>query len=248
MKTFILFREGLSGNYLKSVLNGEKTSGKFRMDPWWPGIYKIDRSAPIVCNNSDLVQCGHSIFNEPVDQTLVILVNRKIYQAIYNNFYKKILIEEFKNDYSTWQDNLIFWYDKIYYNIKQYYELYQQDRITNQISNVIEFDRLLDVEYLDSISIKYLNRTLSDHSRTLAQEYARYQLNIDLTHKGNSMEEILSPIPDLKFQESPWFSAYAIFKFEKNNCLDESQRQWSIDNISRPMDREFLINISKQYN
>jgi hypothetical protein len=248
MKTFILFREGLSGHYLKSILTGEKTSGKFRMDPWWPGIYDVDRNKHNNIKDSSPMQCGHNLPDEQFDLTLVILVNRKIYQAIYNNFYKKMLIEEFESNYNQWQNNLLFWYDKIYYNIKQYYDLYQQDRVANQILDIVDFDQLLDVEYLDHISTKYFNCSLSDHSRTLAQEYASHQLNIDLTLDGNSMEEILDPIPDSKFQESPWFSAYAIFKFEKNNGLDESQRQWSIDNISQPMDRKFLIDISQKYN
>jgi len=61
------------------------------------------------------------------------------------------------------------------------------------------------------------------------------------------MQEIVDPISDLQFEQSPWFAAYCLFKFEKNNLLAESQRLWTIDSVTSPIDKKFLLSIEHQY-
>lgn len=244
MNAFILFKEGLSGHYLKSILNGEETPGKFRMDPWWPGM-----GATKPPFDWSPVQCGHVSPNHPVDLVLVILVRQRLYQAIYNVFYKKFLVEQCTpEEYANWQSNLPLWYDRAFYNIRDYYQIFRQNTEQNQNPNIVEFDRLLDPEYVESVSLKYFDRPLTEAARRLITEYASHQLDIELTIDGSSMEEIVAPIPDARFQQSPWFASYAIFKFETNNGLTESQRKWSIDAVTQVIDRQYLLNLSQQYN
>ncbi len=245
MKGYIWFREGLSGHFLKAVLSGSKEPGKFRMDPWYPGIYDSRQDT-----SDDWLKCGHRLPTyQSFDFVLQILVRQKIYHAIYNVFHKKLLIEQIvPEQYKNWRSNMPFWYDKAFYNIQDYFQKFTQEANASTHSDIVEFDQLLDAEYLNQLSLRYLGKPLQDRSYVVVQEYAQQQLNVELPYHGTDMAEILDTLPDDKINNSPWFAAYAIYKFEYNNNLAESQRRWSIDAITKPIDKQFLLEISQQYN
>lgn len=245
MKTLIVFREGLSGHYLKSLIDDSPIEVMFRMDPWHPGIYDTlkppgeDQSC--VC----LHQLPNAEYSDKFDRVFTVLVNESIYHAIYNVFTKKILVEQTSHhEFDNWQDCMVTWYDRCYYNIKEYWELFQQD---TPLGHVIDFDRILDVTYIDQLFQQHYGRSLTDNQRRIVAEYGSKQLNITLRTADTSMQEIVDAIPDHLFQENPWFAAYCLFKFERNNQLPESHRLWTIDDVTQPIDRTFLLSIAQQY-
>jgi hypothetical protein len=164
MKTIIFFREGLSGHYFKSILNDDQEQMNFRVDLWQPQT--DNKKQPI---NDESCQCFHfhkhpehwKKASKGFDLILTIQVREKIYHAIYNNFYKKYLIENphLQQDFKYWTSNQLFWYDVTYYNMKEYYALFQKDLIENDFPNIIEFDSLHHSFNLE--------RTIKESSRIL---------------------------------------------------------------------------------
>lgn len=252
MKTLIFFREGLSGHYLKSIINDSPDKINFRVDPWYPDCY--NKLRPTVLNSEECV-CLHPTgldinrLQMQFDLTVTVQVHQHIYHGIYNNFYKKFLIEnpDQQNDFKNWQKNSVYWYDRTFYNMKEYYNLYQQDVANNTIANVIDFDRILELDYIEHIMKLYYNRPLTKNMRRIICEYKSLQLQKDLSRDEKSMQDIVATLDDQDFIDSPWFSAYCIFKYETNNSFVESQRQWYIDNIDRLIDKSFLLSIADQY-
>ena len=247
MKTLIFFREGLSGHYLKSLIDDVPVKVNFRMDPWYPGIY-TEKNQTSHVPNCTCVHKAHLTFEQQFNLVLTILVDKKIYHAIYNNFFKKFLVEDANPDqYKNWKDNLSFWYDKSFYNIKEYYILLNLDRKNNKYENIVNFDEILNEQYLQEFFKQYFNRELSDNMRLIIKQYSANQLEIELSQEGTTMQEIIDPIPDNKFNCTPWFASYCIFKYETNNNLKETQRLWSIDNINCLIDKKFLLDIQNKY-
>lgn len=249
MKTIIFFREGLGGHYLKSLIDDSTNPMKFRVDPWYPGLYYHKKFVveDCVCLHKHLVDWQK--LSASFDLVLTIQVQKKIYHAIYNNFYKKFLIENphLQQDFKNWSQNCTFWYDVTYYNLKEYYGLYQQDLAENTFQNIIDFDNILQVDYIEHIIKKYLGKDLTHNMRRIVSEYAALQLRYDLSGSETDMQDIIRVIPDTEFEESPWFASYCIFKYETSNNLSESQREWSIDSVSTPIDKKFLLEISAKY-
>jgi hypothetical protein len=250
MKTLIFFREGLSGHYLKSLVDDSNVQVNFRMDDWYPGIYNSVRplkKGNCVCLHKPLYNSKY--LESQYDLTLSIQVRRKIYHGIYNIFYKKFLVEfpDKQEDFKNWTGNLSTWYDQTFYNIKEYYQLYQQDLNENTFSNVIEFDNLLELDYIEYLFKQYYNRPISENMKRIVNSYGQLQLEYDLSGNEQDMQNIISVLPDQIFHKSPWFASYCIFKYETNNNLQENQRQWSIDLVTKPIDKEFLLSIANQY-
>ena len=251
MKTLIIFREGLSGHYFKSLVDDSPVEVNFRMDMPY-GKYNADKGKKKL---NGLCVCSH--FSPDIDfvklekefnLVLNIQPNEKIYQAVYNVFFKKVLVEEFTTEqYTNWKSNLIFWYDKSYYHTQQYFHLFEQDRKNSRYSNIINFDSLLLESYLEEIFEHYYNRSLTNNMRSIIEQYRKKQLSIDLSRGGSTMQEIIDPIPDINFDQHPWYASYCIFKFEFNNGLLESQRSWSIDTVKTVIDKKFLLEIQHQY-
>jgi hypothetical protein len=250
MNTIIFFREGLSGHYLKLLVDDSRHAVNFRVDSWYPGIYnapKLTVNQSCVCAHKHLVNWNK--ISKEFDLILTIQVRKKIYHAIYNNFYKKYLIEnpQLQNDFDNWTSNLMFWYDTTYYNIKEYYDLYQQDLKENTFENIIEFDYILEPDYIEQIFLQYYNRSLTENMKNIVKTYRDLQLKYDLSGNERAMNDIVSVFPEHVFLESPWYASYCIFKYETNNGLTENQRQWSINLVTRPIDKKFLLDLSSQY-
>lgn len=259
MNTLILFREGLSGHYLKALIDDSPDTLQFRVDPWYPGIYdnlecpkngKMKTSTPSECHCCHRKDVNLQKALSSYDLVLSILVNRKIYHGIYNNFHKKLLVEQIdlQARYENWHRQSRFWYDIAFYNLKEYYDLFQRDCVENTISNVIDFDFILELDYIEEIFQKYLHRTINDNTRRLVTSYRAHQLQYDLSGDEKTMEDIVEPIPDDEFAVSPWFAAYCIFKYETNNQFSESQRLWSVDEINCVIDKKILLDIATKYN
>ena len=252
MKILIVFREGLSGHYLKSLIDDALVDVNFRIDPWYPGIYDLGRFdyRPSDCSCLHLSHIDDlDRFMSTVDLTLTVQVNKKIYHACYNVFFKKLLVEnlDYRERYKTWKQDLTFWYDISYYNIKEYHELFLADRKHNTIPNIVEFDHILDVDYIQKIFKQYLYRDLSENMIRIVNTYREKQVQYQLDNGSRSMLEIISHLPDSVFLESPWFASYCIFKFENSNNLQESHRLWSINDVTHPIDKKFLLSIENLY-
>lgn len=255
MNIVILFREGLSGHYLKALIDNSHDDIKSRVDPWYPGIYD-QLECPRHAQTKSLGGC-HCLHRNSVDQqTLMnydlvfsVLVYQKIYHGIYNNFHKKLLVEQLdlKEKFLCWQTNPTMWYDIAFYNCKEYFHLFQHDHNDHSVGNVINFDLLLEIDYIEEIFRTYLNRQIDDNTRRIVSSYRAHQLQYDLSGDEKIMKDIVAQIPDHEFTRSPWFAAYCIFKYENNNQLSDSQRSWSIDNLSGIIDKKYLLEIASQY-
>lgn len=260
MMTLILFREGLSGHYLKALIDNTPDPIQFRVDPWYPGIYDnatctelgvMRTSIPSQCDCAHRTHINVQNTLSRYDLVLSILVNYKIYHGIYNNFYKKLLVEQLdlKKRFVRWHLEPCFWYDIAFYNLKEYYHLFQHDHVDNIVGNgiVVNFDFILELDYIEEIFQKYLNRAINKNTRRLVNSYRAQQLQYDLSRNEKTMEDIVDSIPDAEFTLSPWFAAYCIFKFETNNQLVESQRLWSIDEINAIVDKKILLDLATKY-
>jgi hypothetical protein len=226
MKTAIIYREGHSGNFLYSVITSQPADDvSFRMADNYQNY-----------QNDIFLTHDQNIGNQQFDQVLRILPVRNIYNPIYNIFMKKTLLEEFPTfEMKNWTNDIVFWYDKCYYQIQYYYDQICKDIATNTIQNIIEFDRLTDCNYLSDVLLQNFRITLNDNQRALIKNYAQLQLQVELADDNTtSMQEILAPISDDMLLQNPWFWAYAVFKFERNNNLTEEQRLWSVDAIKSP--------------
>lgn len=236
MKTLIVFREGQSGNFLRNVINDVPLSKVgFRTD-------EVLLNSIFFTHKDDYVNQSKSF-----DLVLRILPEKQIYNAIYNNFMKKLLVEdmpEFK--LQDWVNNANEWYDRCYYNIKEYWELINCDIKFNQYPDVINFDRLLDEDYIASILKRYFGLELDSSRRNIVNKYRELQLGIDLHTDSKEMQEIIGPVEHL-LEENPWFFSYCVFAYETNNCYNESDRLWSIDNCIGVQNAGNLLEIAGQY-
>jgi hypothetical protein len=238
MKTLIVFREGHSGRFLQSVIQDTKASqASYRMEDLFRfnlmGTHELDLDKQ----------------QKEYDIVLRILPQHNIYNAIYNIFTKKTLLEEFPQfKLEDWKQDIDFWYDKCFYLIDEYHTRIRQDICNNQYPNVVNFEKLTDEHYLDQVMQQYYNVSLTDNQRKLIQNYSRLQLSITLADDNQKeMTEIIEHITDQMLSDNPWFFAYCVFKFEKNNNLAESARLWSINNIITPPTRKKLLEIATQY-
>jgi hypothetical protein len=202
---------------------------------------------------SDLMGQPHPglevIVTHSVDQVVLsdlvfrILPTHNIYNPIYNVFMKKMLPEEFPGfDLVNWADDTVFWYDKCYCLIKEYFDRIHKDIATNSIANIIDFDRLTKPEYLADLLDQHFGLEFDRNRRAFVEKYAQLQLPIDLADDDStSMQDILAPITDQMLRQNPWFWAYAVFKFEHNNNLTEQDRLWSVNNFKIPQTRNDLL-------
>lgn len=241
MKTIIVFREGHSGHFLRAVLlNDPATVANFRINDYL-SVEKYGINIQLTHDPMDILN---------YDCVFRILPTRKIYNAIYNIFMKKMLVEEFPGfDLAGWVDDPVFWYDKCYYNIQEYYHKIHNDIATNTIQNVIDFDQLTDINYLTKVLQQNFHVEFDDNRSALVENYANMQLKIDLEDDDTLlMQEILEPITDSMLLQNPWFWAYAVFKFEHNNNLTGEHRLWSVNNFKVPQTRSDLLGYQYQSN
>lgn len=237
--TVLVFREGQSGNFLKMLVESPADADiTFRIA--WGQSYNY--LGMVLTHTVD-----YELHKQSFAQVLRILPTDKIYLATYNNFMKKIVIEEPYLDFKNWQNNLVAWYDKCYYNIRDYYNFIINDIRSNQYKDIINFDNMYDMDYLDRILKQYFNQSLTPDRRQIAKKYIELQLQDNLDRPVSSMQDIIKPITDNMFKTNPWFFSYCVHKYEKNNNLSEINRKWSIDNIKTIQNAHDLLKISTQY-
>jgi hypothetical protein len=184
-----------------------------------------------------LTHDAEAVYKDPeLSPVFRILPTQNVYNAIYNNFTKKVLIEEFsKFNLREWIHNPVFWYDKCYYHIQECYYQICNDISTNTIQNIVDFDRITDCDYIANWLLQNFNLEFTTNRRMLVQHYASMQLQLELKDDNSIlMQDIIGPITDKMLLENPWFWAYIVFKFEHNNNLLETDRVWSVDNFNRP--------------
>jgi len=238
MKTVIVFREGQSGHYLKSIiLNSELKNVGFRMAEQYQ------------TNNITLThENNYTKHKSKFDLVLRILPTRQIYSAIYNNFMKKLITEEYSaailND---WHSNPVYWHDRCYYNIVEYHRLITQDIETNLYPVVIDFDQLLHKDYLIDILARYCHVEFDDSRENIRKTYKELQLALDLDQASTSMESIVDTVTDDLLVSNPWFFSYCIHKYEKSNNLTQYNRSWSINAIRQVPDKKLLLDLAQHY-
>jgi hypothetical protein len=240
MSTLVIFREGSSGQYFKALVEEYPVSGvSAKMQP------------PLL--DSPLVELSHTVDyvsqNQNFDQILRILPDKRIYNIIYNNFTKKLLLEQCSTlDLSTWKNNLILWYDICYANIVEYFDLISTDVNTNVYPEIINFDLITDKDYMELILKKYFDINISQNQINVIEKYKSLQLSIALEQdQSKDMKTIVEPITDQLLKSMPWFFAYCMFKYERNNQLTELDRLWSVNNFNRWQNRQDLIALAEQY-
>lgn len=239
MKRVLVFREGQCGNFVKYLLEN---------DPVGPVSFRIaDKHATDKFNLTLTHNVDAQLHEKEYDQVLRILPTKKIYLAVYNNFMKKHILEQSSMDFKQWQNHTVTWYDTCYCNITEYYNLISRDMSTNQYQHIIDFDRILQDNYLQDVFKKYFDQDLSHAQKSRLKEYRNLQLQVDLDVDYTNMQDIAGPISDEMFEQNPWFFSYCVHKFEKNNGLQEIQRYWSIDNCRTVQTRQNLLEISLQY-
>ena len=238
MKTVIVFREGQSGHFLKSViLKNNLGNVRFRMDERYPA------------NNITLThENNYDKHRAEFDLVLRVLPTRQIYHAIYNNFMKKLIAEEYSAlVLDTWHKDPLFWHDRCYYNIVEYHDLITADIQHNCYPNVIDFDQLLDSNYLSDVLTKYFQIDLDQDRDNIRQRYKSLQLPMDLDHLCTRMEDIVTVVPDDLLTKNPWFFSYCIHKYELVNNFTLKNRLWSINNNQQIPTKQLLLTLAQQY-
>jgi hypothetical protein len=238
MKTLIVFREGQSGHYLKSIiLNDESKNVGFRMSERYPA------------NNVTLTHDNNYKKHKlEFDQVLRILPTNRIYSAVYNNFMKKLIAEEYSDAIlDNWLSNPIYWHDRCYYNIVEYYGLITEDIQTNLYPDIIDFDQLLNRDYLSSILVRYFQSEFGENQERIRKTYEELQLTLDLDQDSTSMIDIVNIVTDELLMKNPWFFSYCIHKYELANNLTPENRLWSINNIDQIPTKQLLLALAQQY-
>jgi hypothetical protein len=238
MKTGIVFREGQSGHYLKSIiLNDESKNVGFRMPERYPAS-----SITLTHNNN------YKKHKLEFDQVLRILPTNRIYSAVYNNFMKKLITEEYSAAIlNNWLSNPIYWHDRCYYNIVEYHGLITEDIHTNLYPDIIDFDQLLNRDYLSSILVRYFQSEFSENQEKIRKTYEELQLTLDLDQDSTSMIDIVDIVTDELLMKNPWFFSYCIHKYELANNLNPENRLWSINNIDQIPTKQLLLALAQQY-
>jgi hypothetical protein len=259
----ISFYPGCSGNFLAAVISDshivrfdridnyiedQKFDSNYRNNLKYSGIndfdnIPLDHATVIVTHESDIKKIK-SIF--PNYRIIRILPISMIFNALYNVFHKKILDENRSDIMSSWPSNPAYCYDMSLESLKDFYRQFITDK-NFEDAIILDFGVLQDknqlVEFLHKINVKTTANT-----EILIDNYLKNQLPINLESIDSpTMEDIVSSIPDRYFFESPWFVAYCIFRFELVNQPEESQRLWTIDQLTL-LDKPNLIKISYQYN
>lgn len=239
MKVIIVFREGHSGNFLKNLIQGKGV----------PNFRIYDRKAMLESWVHLTHDVDYEFHRDRYDLVLRILPQKKIYNSIYNIFMKKTLMDEYPDfDLSSWRQDLIYWYDRCYYHLEHYYRLIKQDIAENQYPQVVEFDRIMDHDYLESLLSNKLGINLDENRVRMLEEYRSLQLPLELTDDTQSdMGEISAVFTDAMLRDNPWFWAYCVFKFEINNGFREDQRRWSVNDVARVQTKQDLLDISTRY-
>jgi hypothetical protein len=238
MKTVIVFREGQSGHFLKSIIlnNGLKNVG-FRMAEH----YQTNNIMLTHDNN----YAEHKL---KFDCVLRILPTRQIYSAIYNNFMKKLITEEYSATIlDNWYSDPVYWHDRCYYNIVEYHRLIKEDIQTNLYPAVIDFDQLLHKDYLSGILARYFHVEFDDSRENIRKTYRELQLTLDLDQDTTSMPDIVNVVTDDLLANNPWFFSYCIHKYEESNSLTQDDRRWSINDINQVPDKKLLLDLAQQY-
>lgn len=239
MKRILVHREGQSGHFFLALLEKFDTSTiRFRIpDQYQSKIFNLEITHEV--NWQKHSSC--------YDQVLRILPERKIYHGIYNNFMKKLIVEQSTQNFQDWKNNIVHWYDTCFCNIQEYHNLITQDIADNQYTNIINFDSMLEDDYMDSVLKKYFGQELDADRRKILHRYRSLQLQTDLDLPHTDMQDIVGQLEHRDFDENPWFFAYCVFKYEKNNGLSESDRQWSVNDITQVQHKDNLLNLAQCY-
>lgn len=256
MNTLIVFMEGLSGNFLKILLTEQLDQVGFRIDTPVPSVCTMQErqllyKKQLLVGDLPPVACIHeadTALASRFDVVLKIIVRKKIYQAIYNVFHKKTLVEESgPSPFSEWQLHRGYWYDKTYYLIADYYKLFSQDWANNTWPCVVNFDHITDHDYLSEVLSTYFNKSLTDKQHRIISQYGEKQLQLPLHVAATTMDDIVRPIPPDLFHRDPWFASYCLHRFEQTHGWSEQHRNFSIDSLPRVITAELLVKLQHLY-
>ena len=168
-----------------------------------------------------------------------------IFHALYNFFHKKVVDENLSYVMPVWPKKPAYCYDMSLENLKDYYTKFTAN-IDFDDAIILDFGTLLNKSNILKF-LRKINVATTEDTEVLIDSYLANQITINLeTIGGTTMEDIIAPIPDEYFLNSPWFVAYCIFRFELINCLRESQRLWTIDQLPL-IGKLDLIKLSYQY-
>jgi hypothetical protein len=248
MRTVISFNEGCSGNFLAAVVSNSMINEYVRIDTsnnllkysMVPQLTHIPkRLSDVVVTHSD--DYDEIVARLAADRVIRIETITGIYNAIYNVFIKKHIIEQGSPILTIWPDRPAYCYDMTFEHLKDYHTKFS--KINYHPAEILfDFGWTLDVDS----TVKFLISLGVQPDLDLVKKYITHQQPIILDHTLLTMPDIVNQIPDDNFIDSPWWACYCIFQFEKNNELLESDRKWTIDSLPI-LNKSNLINLSILY-
>lgn len=240
MKTLIVFREGHSGNFLKALVqNYPADQVRHRVNE-----LHFKELRDITLTHETNIEQQLPRFN----QILRILPTHSVFTAIFNNFSKKIVIEMTRpEEWAQWRTNTVNWYDRCYYNQVEYRQRILQDIAENQYPNIVNFDLLLNDQYIAEILQKYFDTEMTENQRELLAHYASQQLQADVDSLHTTMPAVIGTITDEMFEENPWFFANCVLRYELANNLTEADRLWTMNDCLTVQKSQDLLQLAEQY-
>jgi hypothetical protein len=249
-KIVISFDEGCSGNFLAALLSNSEISAFNRIDVKENILsYNILPSINGKIKNTKSIIVTHEHRTDVIEQIsdveliIRIVPVTGIFTAIYNVFVKKAVAEKFTDIMDQWPNNTAYCYDMIFENLKDYYNKFSNSTLDRD-QVLFDFGWFYNTDKL----VQFVNDLGRNCDLTVIEKYQQAQLPLLLSlPKSNRMEDIVKLVPDVFFENSPWFFCYCLFCFEQNNHLLENQRQYSIDQFNKIMTAQDLISLSHKY-
>jgi hypothetical protein len=251
-RTVISFDPGCSGHWLAVLISDSKVTEFFRIDvidnilkytiiPYFQKLAPVTH--PVIVTHETDINRIRSEFC--ADRVIRIRPNTYKFNALYNVFVKKYLLEE--DDITQhWPNNAAYCYNQVFEGLKDWYNILSRPVI---MPGCVDFDfgNMFDLDKLTKF-LTEMDVEVTDDMINMHQQYLENQETLKLdVYPQESMQSIVSRIPADRFAKNPWFACYCIFCFEQSNNLTEQQRLWSIDTLPIVGARE-LINMSTQYN
>jgi hypothetical protein len=250
-KIVISFDEGCSGNFLAALLTNSRILKFDRIDKhienklFYRRMYFLNKDyADFDHYNIIITHCSDSAIIQKLSPNIIIriLPITGIFTAIYNVFSKKHISDLGNNIMLYWPSNPAYCYDLTMQHLKDYYNKFSALTYSSD-QMIFDFGWIYDTEKL----LHFANQFNINVDNSLITQYQKHQLPMLLDLPvSNNMKDIISPISDEYFIQSPWFACYSIFCYEKINSLNESQRCWSIDQLPL-MNKKSLVELSYQY-
>ena len=235
-KIILSYREGCSGSWLGEILNVCKFNSDFQVNfrqdslGFPPSIYHFsgyhndNNTVSVPYNGQPFITCHSDNYESlktqwPNSVVYRIIPNTYVLDAIASSWYKL----KPKNCGTV---DMALEYIKNYYNLHTKHDL--------KFGNIIDYGNLRDKKWIQ-LFVEKNKIAYNQKCDTFIDNYWAMQkkCNYKFIPSGLTMEKIINT---LDLDQDIFYVATAIFVYEKSNCLAESQRCWSINNLTTDSD------------